>query len=66
MTDRPPHVYVIQGHGQRDYADCQAALARVPARMTTLPFIGDEAATDRRAPATPTPWSSRPRRSPAA
>lgn len=45
MTQRPPHVYVIQGHGQRDYADCQAALSHVPARMTTLPFIGNEAET---------------------
>jgi D-3-phosphoglycerate dehydrogenase / 2-oxoglutarate reductase len=43
MTDRLAHVYVIQGRGQRDYTDCQAALARVPARMTALPFIGDEA-----------------------
>jgi len=42
MTDQPPHVYVIQGRGQRDYADCQAALAPVPARMTALPFIGSE------------------------
>jgi D-3-phosphoglycerate dehydrogenase len=42
MTDRPYHVYVIQGRGERDYADCQAALAHVPARMTALPFIGDE------------------------
>lgn len=42
MTDQPYHVYVIQGRGQRDYADCQAALARVPARMTALPFIGNE------------------------
>jgi len=42
MTDQPYHVYVIQGRGQHDYADCQAALARVPARMTALPFIGDE------------------------
>lgn len=42
MPDRPYHVYVIQGRGQRDYADCQAALAGVPARLTTLPFIGDE------------------------
>ena len=41
----PPYkVYVIQGRGQRDYADCQAALARVPADLRTLPFIGDEAA----------------------
>src|SRR5881296_2644792 len=36
------HVYVIQGRTQQDYSDCQAALAGVPARMTTLPFIGDE------------------------
>jgi D-3-phosphoglycerate dehydrogenase len=42
MTDRSPHVYVIQGRGQRDYADCQAALAHVPARMTALAFIGTE------------------------
>jgi len=25
MTDQPFHVYVIQGRGERDYADCQAA-----------------------------------------
>ena len=43
MTDRPTKVYVIQGRGQRDYADCQDALARVPARLETLPFIGDAA-----------------------
>src|SRR5881296_939711 len=36
------HVYVIQGRTQQDYSDCQAALAGVPARMTSLPFIGDE------------------------
>jgi len=42
MTDKPYHVYVIQGGGQRDYADCQTALAHVPARMTALPFIGTE------------------------
>ena len=42
MTDKPQRVYVIQGRGQRDYADCQAALARVPAAMTALPFIGPE------------------------
>jgi hypothetical protein len=40
MTDKPQHVYVIQGRGQRDYAGCQVALARVPAAMTALPFIG--------------------------
>jgi D-3-phosphoglycerate dehydrogenase len=42
MTDKPQRVYVIQGRGQRDYADCPAALARVPAAMTALPFIGTE------------------------
>jgi D-3-phosphoglycerate dehydrogenase / 2-oxoglutarate reductase len=42
MPDQSPHVYVIQGRSPQDYADCQAALARVPARMTSLPFIGNE------------------------
>jgi D-3-phosphoglycerate dehydrogenase / 2-oxoglutarate reductase len=42
MTDSPSRVYVIQARTERDYADCQAALAKVPARMSTLPFIGDE------------------------
>ena len=40
MTDQSYHVYVIQGRGQRDYSDCQAALAHVPARMPALPFLG--------------------------
>ena len=57
MTDQPYHVYVIQGRGQRDYADCQAALTAVPARMTALPFIGDRGRDDRQRPATPTRWS---------
>src|SRR5262249_58324542 len=42
MPDTSPHVYVVHGRGQRDYADCQAALARVGARLTSLPFIDDE------------------------
>src|SRR5438094_6788197 len=42
MTDQAFHVYVVQGRGERDYADCQATIAHVPARMTSLPFIGDE------------------------
>ncbi len=42
MTDRSQHVYVIQGRNPADYADCQAALAPVGARMTVLPFIADE------------------------
>jgi D-3-phosphoglycerate dehydrogenase / 2-oxoglutarate reductase len=43
MPARPSHVYVVQGRGQRDYAECQAALDRVPAKMTSLPFIDDAA-----------------------
>jgi D-3-phosphoglycerate dehydrogenase len=42
MTDRRFNVYVIQGQKERDYADCQAALAGVPAHMTVLPFLHDE------------------------
>jgi D-3-phosphoglycerate dehydrogenase len=42
MTDRPYRVYAIQGRAELDFADCEAALARVPARMTTLPFMRDE------------------------
>ena len=42
MTDKPPHVYVVQGQKERDYADCAAALADVPARTTVLPFMRDE------------------------
>lgn len=42
MTANVPHVYVIQARAERDYADCEAAVAGVPARMTVLPFIGDE------------------------
>ena len=42
MSRPAPHVYVIQGRNPADYADCQAALAPVGARMTVLPFIPDE------------------------
>src|SRR5262249_8110661 len=42
MPDRTHHVYVVQGRGKRDYADTQAALAAVPAPVTTLPVIGAE------------------------
>jgi D-3-phosphoglycerate dehydrogenase len=42
MTDRLPQVYVIQGQRERDYADCQAALERVPARLTSLPSMDKE------------------------
>jgi D-3-phosphoglycerate dehydrogenase len=43
MSEKQYKVYVIQGHSERDYADCQTALARVPAHLETLPFIGDAA-----------------------
>jgi D-3-phosphoglycerate dehydrogenase / 2-oxoglutarate reductase len=43
VPDRPFKVYVIQGRGERDYADCQTALDRVPAQLISLPFIGDAA-----------------------
>jgi D-3-phosphoglycerate dehydrogenase / 2-oxoglutarate reductase len=41
MVDRSYRVYVIQGQTERDWSDCQAALAQIPARMTALPYIGD-------------------------
>jgi D-3-phosphoglycerate dehydrogenase / 2-oxoglutarate reductase len=43
MSEKQYKVYVIQGRSERDYADCQTALARVPAQLETLPFIGDAA-----------------------
>ena len=42
MTDRTPHVYVLQGRTERDYADCQAAIAHVPAHLTKLSFLDNE------------------------
>jgi D-3-phosphoglycerate dehydrogenase len=41
MSER--RVYVIQGQTERDWGDCLAAVAAVPARMTVLPFTRDEA-----------------------
>jgi D-3-phosphoglycerate dehydrogenase len=43
MPDKRAKVYVIQGAGQRDYADTQAAVAHVPADVVSLPPIRDEA-----------------------
>src|SRR3989442_15728111 len=43
MSEKSYKVYVIQGRGQRDYADSQTALAQVPAHLDVLSFIGDEA-----------------------
>ena len=42
MTEKRPHVYVVQGQKERDYSDCVEALAHVPARVTVLPFMRDE------------------------
>jgi len=42
MTDKTPHVYVILGNAQWDFADCQTALSRVPAHMTQLPHMKNE------------------------
>src|SRR5437762_12372997 len=43
MPDKPYQVYAVLGRGrQRAYDDAQAAVAHVPARVITLPFIGDE------------------------
>ena len=42
MTDKRPHVYVVQGQKERDYSDCVDALAHVPAHVTVLPFLHDE------------------------
>jgi len=39
MTDKPPHVYVVQGQKERDYADCAAALADVPAILADLASV---------------------------
>src|ERR1043166_2004082 len=43
MSEKQYKVYVIQGRSERDYTDCQTALARVPAHLESLPFIGDAA-----------------------
>src|SRR5262245_1976903 len=43
MPEKAYQVHVVHGRGaQNDYADAEAAIARVPARLTSLPFIGDE------------------------
>ena len=48
MAEKQYKVYVIQGRSERDDADCRAALARVPARLETLPCKGVEyVATER-------------------
>ena len=42
MTTRTPTVYVIPGRRGGDFDDCQAALDRVPARMSVLPPLARE------------------------
>jgi D-3-phosphoglycerate dehydrogenase len=34
--------YAIQGQTERDWSDCQAALAGVPAKLAVVPFMRDE------------------------
>jgi D-3-phosphoglycerate dehydrogenase len=43
MDAKPFKVYVIQGRNARDYRDCQAALATVPAHLEALSFLREEA-----------------------
>ena len=42
MAEKSYKVYVIQGRHPRDYSDCQAALANVPAHLEPLPFTRQE------------------------
>jgi D-3-phosphoglycerate dehydrogenase len=49
MSEKQYKVYVIQGRSERDYTDCRTALARVPAQLETLPFIGEAAEVIERA-----------------
>ena len=42
MADKSPHVYVILGNAEWDFADCQIALGRVSARMAQLPHMKNE------------------------
>jgi D-3-phosphoglycerate dehydrogenase / 2-oxoglutarate reductase len=42
MAEKPFKVYVIQGRNERDYRDCQTALAAVPAHLEALPFLRQE------------------------
>ena len=42
MADKSPHVYVILGNAEWDFADCQTALSHVSARMTQLPHMKNE------------------------
>jgi D-3-phosphoglycerate dehydrogenase / 2-oxoglutarate reductase len=42
MAEKPFKVYVIQGRSPRDFSDCQAALAGVPAHLEALPFSRQE------------------------
>src|SRR5919109_4109438 len=43
MSEKQYKVYVIQGRSERDYTDCQTALAQVPAHLEAMPVIGDAA-----------------------
>jgi D-3-phosphoglycerate dehydrogenase len=42
MAEKTFKVYVIQGRSPRDFSDCQAVLASVPAHLESLPFTRQE------------------------
>ena len=42
MTDKPYRLYVMQSRAMRDYAECEAAIAHLPATMTVIPSTDGE------------------------
>ena len=42
MSESSFKVYVLEGRTSRDYSDCVTELAKVPAQVEILPFIGEE------------------------
>lgn len=42
MSEQNFKVYVLEGRTSRDFSDCVAELAKVPAEVEILPFIGEE------------------------
>ena len=43
MSEKPLQVYVLSGRSERDFSECEAVLAAVPAQLDILPYIGEEA-----------------------
>ena len=42
MSEQNFKVYVLEGRTSRDFSDCVTELAKVPAEVEILPFIGEE------------------------